>query len=152
MSAANSSLATIKNYASDWCCWGTSDATGGCCNRISKRSPRWPIQRPLRVWERQLKAKALENELQARSKAIERELALQEAAFSVITSTLETDLAVQLQLEETDEVIEPFAAPKDLPKGWAARREEILRARVAAASSKAAQEAAAKLRESFVAL
>ena len=98
------------------------------------------------------KAKALENELKARSKAIERELALQEAAFTVITSTLETDLAVQLQLEETEDVIEPFAAPKDLPKGWAARREEILRARVAAASSKAAQEAAAKLRESFVAL
>ncbi len=98
------------------------------------------------------KAKALENELKARSKAIERELALQEAAFTVITSTLETDLAVQLQLEETEEVIEPFAAPKDLPKGWAARREEILRARVAAASSRAAQEAAAKLRESFVAL
>src|SRR2546429_2151524 len=33
------------------------------------------------------------------SKAIERELALQEAAFTVITSTLETDLAVQLQLD-----------------------------------------------------
>src|SRR5207253_1499816 len=98
------------------------------------------------------KAKALENELKARSKAIERELALQEAAFTLITSTLETDLAVQLQLEETEEVIEPFAAAKDLPKGWAVHREEILRARVAAASSKAAQEAAAKLRESFVAL
>src|SRR6266478_681058 len=98
------------------------------------------------------KAKALENELKARAKDIEREIALQEAAFTVITNTLETDLTVQLQLEETEEVIEPFAAPKDLPKGWAARREEILRARVAAASSKAAQEAAAKLRESFVAL
>src|SRR2546429_1158205 len=54
------------------------------------------------------KAKALENELKARSKAIERELALQEAAFTLITSTLETDLAVQLQLEETEEVIEPL--------------------------------------------
>src|SRR6266478_2314693 len=98
------------------------------------------------------KAKTLENELKARSKAIERELALQEAAFTVITSTLETDLTVQLQLEETEEVIEPFAAAKELPKNWPARREEILRARVAAASSRAAQEAAAKLRESFVAL
>lgn len=98
------------------------------------------------------KVKALENELKARSKDIEREIALQEAAFTVITSTLETDLTVQLQLEETNEVIEPFAADKDLPKGWPARREEILRARVAAASSKSAQEAAAKLRESFVAL
>ncbi len=86
------------------------------------------------------------------SKGIEREIALQEAAFTVITSTLETDLTVQLQLEETDEVIEPFAVAKELPKSWSARREEILRARVAAASSRSAQEAAAKLRESFVAL
>lgn len=98
------------------------------------------------------KQKALENELKARSVAIERELALQEAAFTVITSTLETDLTVQLQLQETQDVIEPFASAKDLPKGWATRREEILRAKVAAASSKAAQDAAAKLRESFVAL
>lgn len=98
------------------------------------------------------KQKALENELKARSAAIERELALQEAAFAVITSTLEADLTVQLQLQETQDVIEPFASPKDLPKGWATRREEILRAKVAAGSSKAAQEAAAKLRESFVAL
>src|SRR6266403_3314397 len=98
------------------------------------------------------KAKALENELKARSKDIEREIALQEAAFTVITSTLETDLTVQLQLEETEEVSAPFAGAKKLRKNWPARREEILRARVAVASSRAAQEAAAKLRESFVAL
>ena len=98
------------------------------------------------------KVKALENELKVRSKAIEREIALQEAAFSVISSTLETDLTVKLQVEETEDVIEPFAAAKDLPKSWAASREEILRARVAASSARAAQDATAKLRESFVAL
>ncbi len=98
------------------------------------------------------KAKALENELKARAKDIEREIALQEAAFTVISSTMETDLTVQLQLEETDEVNEPFAVAKELPKNWPARRADILRARVAAASSRAAQEAAGKLRESFVAL
>ncbi len=98
------------------------------------------------------KAKALEKELKVRSKDIEREIALQEAAFSVISSTLETDLTVKLQLEETEDVIEPFATAKDLPRSWAARREEILRARVAAASARAAEGAAAKLRESFVAL
>ena len=98
------------------------------------------------------KVKALENELKVRSKAIEREIALQEGAFSVISSTLETDLTAKLQLEETQDVIEPFAAAKDLPKSWAASREEILRARVAASSARAAQDATAKLRESFVAL
>jgi len=98
------------------------------------------------------KVKALESELKARSKAVEREIALQEAAFSVISSTLETDLTVKLQVEETEDVIEPFAAAKDLPKSWAASREEILRARVAASSARAAQDATAKLRESFVAL
>ena len=98
------------------------------------------------------KIKALENELKARSKDIEREIALQEAAFSVISSTLETDLTAKLQLEETEDVIEPFATAKDLPQSWAARREEILRARVAAGSARAGQDAAAKLRESFVAL
>jgi len=98
------------------------------------------------------KVKALENELKARSSDIEREIALQEAAFSVISSTLETDLIVKLQLEETEEVIEPFSTAKDLPRSWAVRREEILRARVAAASARAGQEAASKLRESFVAL
>ena len=48
------------------------------------------------------KVKALENELKVRSKDIEREIALQEAAFSVISSTLETDLTAKLQLEETE--------------------------------------------------
>jgi len=98
------------------------------------------------------KVKTLENELKARSKAIEREIALQEAAFTVISSTLETDLTAKLQVEETEDVIEPFAAAKDLPKSWGPRREEILRARVAASSARAAQDATAKLRESFVAL
>jgi len=98
------------------------------------------------------KVKTLENELKARSKAIEREIALQEAAFTVISSTLETDLTAKLQVEETEDVIEPFAAAKDLPKSWGPRREEILRARVAASSARAAQDATAKLRERFVAL
>jgi hypothetical protein len=98
------------------------------------------------------KVKALESELKARSKDIERELALQEAAFKVISANLETDLTAKLELEETEEVIKPFATAKDLPKEWVQRREEILQARVAVASSESAASAAAKLRESFVAL
>src|SRR5207247_306798 len=72
------------------------------------------------------KAKALENELKARSKAIERELALPEAAFTVITRTLETYLAGQLQLEEAGELNETSPAAEDLAKGAEVHREEIL--------------------------
>lgn len=98
------------------------------------------------------KVKALEDELRARSKDIERELALQEAAFRVIADNLQTDLTVQLQLEETQEVVEPYAGSNELSPMWAQRREEVLQARVAAQSAQSAAEAAAKLRESFIAL
>jgi hypothetical protein len=98
------------------------------------------------------KAKALEQELKARSKDIEREIALQEAAFRVIGSNLETDLTVRLQLQESQEVVEPYATAPNLPASWVQRRAEIIKARVAAQSAQSAAEAAAKLRESFVAL
>src|SRR5207244_10665238 len=55
-----------------------------------------------------VKAKALENELKARSKAIERELALQEAAYTVITSTLETDLDLEANLDAAGAGREPL--------------------------------------------
>jgi hypothetical protein len=98
------------------------------------------------------KVKALENELKARSKNIERELALQEAALKVISSNLETDLTLKLELEETENVVTPYATAKDLPNDWAQRRVEILQAQVAAASAKSAAGAATILRESFIAL
>lgn len=98
------------------------------------------------------KVKALENELKARSSAIERELGLQEAAFKVISDNLATDLKAKLEIQESEEVIEPYSQGKDLSVDWVQRREEILQAQVAAGSAKAAAEAATKLRESFVAL
>lgn len=98
------------------------------------------------------KVKALEKELKARSVAIEREIALEEAAFKVIADNLQTDLTVQLQLEETQDVIEPYANPGALPPRWPQRRNEILQATVAAQSAQSAAGAAAKLRESFIAL
>jgi hypothetical protein len=98
------------------------------------------------------KVKALENELKARSKEIERELALQEAAFKLISKNLETDLTAELEIRETEEVINPFATAKDLPREWVQHRQEILQARVAVQSAQSAASAAAELRESFVAL
>lgn len=101
---------------------------------------------------RAFKVKALESELKARSKGIEREIALQEAAFSVIASNLQTDLTVRLQLEEAQEIVEPYANSAALSRDWIRRRQEILQARVATQSAQSAAEAAAKLRESFIAL
>jgi len=98
------------------------------------------------------KVRALESELRVRSKDIERELALQEAAFKVISNNLQTDLSAKLELQETEEVVKPFVTASDLPKSWVQRRKEILQARVAVASAQSAASAAAKLRESFVAL
>lgn len=98
------------------------------------------------------KVKALEKELKARSPAIEREIALEEAAFRVIADNLQTDLTVRLQLQESQKVIEPYASPGALPPSWPQQRNEILQASVAAQSAQTAAEAAAKLRESFVAL
>jgi hypothetical protein len=98
------------------------------------------------------KVKALETELKARSKAIEREIALQQAAFTVIGQNLDTDLKAKLQLQETQEVVEPFATSGKLPASWVSRRAEIIQAEVAAQSAQSAAEAAAKLRESFIAL
>lgn len=98
------------------------------------------------------KVKALEKELKARSAAIEREIALEEAAFEVIADNLQTDLTVRLQLQESQEVIEPYASPDALPPSWPQRRNEILQATVAAQSAQSAAEAAGKLRDSFIAL
>ena len=98
------------------------------------------------------KIKALENELKVRSKDIEREIALQEAAFKVIGENLATDLTVQLQLQETNDVIDPYATSAQLPQNWAQRRQEILQAKAASQSAQTAADAAAKLRQSFVAL
>jgi len=96
--------------------------------------------------------KALEDELQRRSKAIERELALQEAAFKAVSENLTTDLTVRLQLQETQDVIDPYAAAAKLPAGWVNRRQSILQARAAADGAQSLGEAAARLRANFVAL
>jgi len=98
-----------------------------------------------------LKLKALENELKARSQAVERELALQEAALKAITSSLETDLMARLKSQQTD-VVRLYAADGELGDAWVERRRQVLQAQVSAQSAGKAAEAAAELRNSFVAL
>jgi hypothetical protein len=73
------------------------------------------------------KVRALERELELRSEAIANEIALQEAAFTAIGQLLATDLKVQLNTFETEQVNNPFAADGVLPGNWAGNREQLLK-------------------------
>ena len=98
------------------------------------------------------RVKALESELKSRAQAIERELALQEAAFRAIVDMMTADLTASLQLHETQDVINPFATATTLSTGWVDRRQDILKARVAAESMQCVVDAIGQLRENFKAL
>jgi len=98
------------------------------------------------------KVKALERELELRSEAIANEIALQEAAFTAIGKLLATDLQVQLNTFETEQVNNPFAADGTLPGNWTGNREQLLKMSGAAASTGAAASAARNLRASFESL
>jgi len=98
------------------------------------------------------KARILEDELRRRADAIAAELALQEAAFAVIGDQLKTDLGVQLNTIETQQIITPYRSAADLPKDWGATREQFLKTLTASASADAAGQAARALREAFEAV
>jgi len=96
-----------------------------------------------------LKVNALEKELQERSALIERELALQEAALSVLAHELQTDLEIELNVQNARDVIGPYVSGSDVPQGWSAKRVEVLSAVVASQTAGAASQAANRLRLSF---
>lgn len=98
------------------------------------------------------KVRALEQELKQRSEAIANEIALQEAAFTAIGQVLATDLQVQMNTFETEQVNNPFAAAGELPGSWAGNREQLLKMTGTVASTGAAAAAARTLRESFKSL
>lgn len=98
------------------------------------------------------KVRALEQELKLRSEVIANEIALQEAAFTAIGQVLATDLKVQLNTFETDQVNNPFAADGALPGNWTGNREQLLKMTATAASTGAAASAARNLRASFESL
>lgn len=97
-------------------------------------------------------AAALEQELKKSAQAIERELDLQEAALQGVTEILRTDLQVQLNQQETQDVVLPFADSHPLPPGWSQRRKETLQASLSLNSASAAAHAAQQLKLSFIAL
>jgi hypothetical protein len=98
------------------------------------------------------KVRALERELELRSEAIANEIALEEAAFTAIGQGLGTDLQVQLNTFETEQVNNPFAADGVLPGNWAGNREQLLKMTGTVASTGAAAAAARNLRTSFESL
>jgi len=98
------------------------------------------------------KVRALERELELRSEAIANEIALQEAAFTAIGQGLVTDLQVQMNTFETEQVNNPFAADGVLPGNWVGNREQLLKMTGTVASAGAAVAAARNLRASFESL
>jgi hypothetical protein len=98
------------------------------------------------------KVRALERELELRSEAIANEIALQEAAFIAIGQGLVTDLQVQMNTFETEQVNNPFAADGVLPGNWVGNREQLLKMTGTVASAGAAAAAARNLRASFESL
>jgi hypothetical protein len=96
-----------------------------------------------------LKAKTLEKELRERGPLIERELALQEAMLTVLAQEIKTDLSIELNTQVTEEIIDPYVSGSKVPNDWAAKREEVLGATVAAQSAGAAARAANDLRLGF---
>jgi len=99
-----------------------------------------------------IKVKVLNTELNTRAPLIERELATQEAALNALAKDLQENLAIKLNIDETQDVIRPYAAADGLPSDWTWRREQVLRANVAVQSASDAARAAKALRESFVRL
>jgi hypothetical protein len=98
------------------------------------------------------KVRILENELRQRADAIAAELALQEAAFTEVGKLLQSDIRVQLNILESRQVVQAFAADVALPKEWAQTREQVITATAASASASAGARAAAALREAFEAV
>lgn len=96
-----------------------------------------------------IKVRTLENELKERGPAIEREVALQEAALTLLSRELRTDLTVLANTVESQQVVTPFAAATEVPSTWSAKRAEILNSQITSETADAAAKAAAKLRQSF---
>ncbi len=79
---------------------------------------------------------------------------MQEGALWVMLMSLETDLVLKLQVEETDQVIEPYATAAVLPSDWAEHRERILKTRVETVSimPEPVAQTAEQLRQNFIAV
>jgi len=96
-----------------------------------------------------LKARTLEKELRERGPLIERELALQEAMLAVLAREIQTDLTIELNMQTTREIIDPYVSDSEVPSDWTTKRDEILNTTVTSQSADAAAQAAHKLRLSF---
>jgi hypothetical protein len=98
------------------------------------------------------KAGALEHELRQRAGAIANELALQQAALQAIAGMLTVDVQAQMNLEESQEIVAPYARNAALARSWADARERLLETTAALENADAAAHAAGALRQAFVSL
>jgi hypothetical protein len=98
------------------------------------------------------KSAVIEKELKARAPTIEREIELQQAALMAVAEQMRTDLQIQLNYQELEDIVSPYVEDSDLASDWSGRRKKILKIGVSIASAVEAADAAEKLRLSFVAL
>ncbi len=96
------------------------------------------------------RARALTSELKARSAAIANEIALEQAAFAALSSELQTDTQLQRTIQETA-LINAFSNAPTLPPTWASERLMTLMTSSSISAIGAAEAAAGKLQEAFVA-
>jgi hypothetical protein len=93
--------------------------------------------------------KALDDQLRTAAPVLETALSLQEAAVAAIGGQLKASLGDILKASETNEVVNPYLQPNDLPANWNTNREAYLRAAVILTNLENAQSAINKLHIAF---
>jgi hypothetical protein len=100
----------------------------------------------------QYKSSALNAELKERAGAIERELNLQEASLAALSKTMKSDLGVEWDIRDRDEIDIPFIKAPNLPSDWNEKRLQAFRRKLELGTVDAAASAARNLRLSYIAL
>lgn len=97
-------------------------------------------------------SRVLAQELSAHGQAIERELALQDAFMQALVEDMRANADLVIQVKELNPVFEAFVESGKLPKDWGERRIAAFRSTSELASLNDAQQAAANLHDTWIAL
>ena len=93
--------------------------------------------------------KALNANLEKNAAVIDEALSLQQAAVKAMQTQFTQAVTSSYKLRESQEVLDPYAAPGELPKWWVSNREAYLRSAVSTESADAAVAAITGLRQAF---